>query len=266
MSPKVIELQKKQKEIEDFFYIETASNEVDGPVLRKWIVEAIVHFVNVGVDPTIINIFFEGLRFNDDGSRVTHGAYSKSHFGGYKRKFLLVKPENNPYTTPIEIALKVSRLLVDKYEDSEKIIPKSLLALFNDEKNLPIKLAFEGIESNYQSGNAKGMASSVVTAIDLLTAGIDELTDIKSLKIRLEKLHQSKELFEKYEINREIIWALNTARIVRNYEVEHLDLASSGEVIMREAVGTAHILVLFANSLFASSKIGFKWDSGAKWG
>jgi len=255
MNIKIEQLKKRQSEIEAFFE-KTKTKAVTGPVLRKWIVDSVIHFTEIGVSVNLIDLFIERCEFQEDkrGTK-SHGIFKPSFLnGGYILRDKGKTRDVSPFIIPIQVALGVSRMLVEKYEEEERIIPKSLIAEFDTEKHQPIKLALEGIETNYKTRDSRGIMGPLVTATELICKFIPELNNEKNISVCLRKLYGEKGLYEKYRINREVLWALNNARIVRNEEIIHAKPEYEGNVPMHEAVGYAHLLVLFIDSIFASNK------------
>ena len=182
-----------------------------------------------------------------------HGVFK---FSVWRQGYLLIDHgtslDVSPFTTPVLVALSVSRSIVDRLEDEERLVSNTLIKLFESEKHQPIKLALESVETNYQTRDACGMMSSLITATELICKLIPELENERKISKCLKQLFDDEKLLEKYKINQEIVWALNNARIIRNEEIVHLKQGHTGTVSMYEAVGYAHLLLLFTNSLLAS--------------
>lgn len=258
MDIKLKQLKEKQEEIEAFWESAKAqrTKAIAGVSLRKWVVDSVVHFMEVGVDINIIDLFIKRCEFQkDDKGNGSHGIFQ---FRILKRGYILrshgESGDGSPFIIPVEVALRTSRMLIDRYEEEERIIPGSLIGLFNNEKYQSIKLSLESIESNYQTKDPCGMLSSLITATELICKLIPELERERNVGSCLKKIYKT-ELSEKYNINKEIVWALNNARIIRNEEVAHIKAEHNGNVPMYEIVGYAHLLVLFVDSLFASGII-----------
>jgi hypothetical protein len=256
MSIKLEQLKKQQAKIEAFWErIKVKS--VDGTDLRKWVVDSVVHFTEVGVSTNLIDLFIKRCEFQEDiNGRTSHGIFKFNVFKfGYVLKNSGESRDTSPFIIPVQVALSVSRMLVDKYEEEERIVPRSLIRLFDTEKHQSIKLALEGIESNYQTKDPNGMLGPLVTAAELICRLAPEVEKEKNVSACLNKFYEEK-LYEKYHIKKEIIWGLNTARIIRNEEVVHTKPEYAGNNIsMYEAVGYAHLLVLFTDSLLASGNV-----------
>lgn len=256
MSAKLEELKKKQSEIETFF--EGAKiKPVSGEKLRNWIVDSVTHFTDVGVNTQIISLFLESCEFGrDDNNRVSHGIFK---FRLLKRGYVLDyegdSGEHNPYIIPVQIALRVSRLIVDKYEDEERIVPLSLINLFDTERNQHIKISLMSVNSNYQTKNSSGMIGPLITATEGICKMIPELQNEENVGKCLRRLHEEKSLLGKYNINRDVVWALNAARLIRNEKIVHPKSEHDGVVTLYEVVGYAHLLVLFTDSLLASGEV-----------
>jgi len=258
MNTKLEKLKTKQAEIETFF--EKAKTKVImGPELRKWIVDSVTHFAEIGINENLIDLFLNSCAYRKDkeGKR-SHGVFE---FRLLKKGYVLEdygrSKDISPFIVPIHVALSVSRMLVDKYEEEERIIPKSLTNIFQTEKHHSIKLALESIESNYQTKDPRGMMGPLVTATELICKLIPEIADEINVNACLRRLYEEKALRDKYRINKDVVWSLNSARIIRNEEVIHAKPEHEGNISIYEAVGYTHLLVLFADSLLASGQCTF---------
>ncbi len=75
----------------------------------------------------------------------------------------------------------------------------------------------------------------------------------KKIGFKINKLYEDKEIRYKYNLNKEVLWALNNARIIRNIDIH--PSRRLNDTTLHEAIGYCHILVLFISSLLASGKI-----------
>lgn len=262
MNTRLIQLNKTQNEIEDFF--ESIKNTFfTGRILRKEIVKAVVHFLDIKLDPTIVNLFISSTEFSrDKEGNANHGIFDFSVLGrGYTLKKIGINGDLNPKIVPLEIALKASRMMIDKFNEEERLISFSLMKSLTDDKFQILKSSLESIENKYQKKEWTGMMSPLVQATDQVLNLIpdDNLQKEKGLNEKLQKIFTTKELYIKYVAgNKDIIWALNNSRVIRN-TIEHKK-SEYGEVsLLRiEVIGYVHLLILLINTLFASGEIKFE--------
>lgn len=156
--------------------------------------------------------------------------------------------------TQIKVAFNVAKNIIDNYEYDERIIPKTIMNEFDNEKNQNMLITLKSIQNFYEKGDKKGLMTSLVTATDLLLKLIPEVAKFKINK-KLSTIYDDKVLQEKYALNKEVIWSLNNSRIIRNEDI-HNPLEENNTTLL-EAVGYAHMLVLLISSTMASGKL--KW-------
>jgi hypothetical protein len=265
----------REKNIELLKFIESSGSYKDDEV-GEWISECVVHFTELKIDSSIISHFLSSLAIEEKEVRIENdfgNVYAPGEMNDKKTR--LVK-KVGPFKTSglsgyfgfadnlylnrdglemvsIKVAFKVAEKIIDNYEEEERLIPKTLINIFNTEKMQSIFLSLESVESNFEDGNTKGILTSLVTATSLILDLIIEVKDIKEVGKKIKKIYEEKKIYSKYSMNRDVLWALNNSRIIRNYDIH--DPNEINNTPMHEAVSYAHILVLFINSLLSSGEI-----------
>lgn len=286
---KIQKWRKTHKKLLEFIESDTVRS---GDDIRGWIAESIVYFTEVGVTQNIVDYFLSrleyykekdgkkyfidsdvmvpglNLKFQQDDEdkyyyKVGIGPFTfDKNAGGYVVKDvinrLLVdsKQVDRTKMTPILVAFKVAENILDNYEESERIIPKILIDEFNREQTQGIYIAMQDIQSSYEKRNAKDILIPLITLTDLICSLIPEIQKLPpktGLGVKITKLYEDKDLRTKYSLDKEVLWALNNARIVRNCDIHKPETLN--ETTLYESVGYSHVLVLFISSLLASGKI-----------
>jgi hypothetical protein len=251
MSSKTIRLMETQEELENFL-ANAKNNTIPGDDIREWIIKGVSHLTEVGVGANIIDLFIDSSKFSEYPPSGflgfgSHGIFAAHSFYGYRLK-------GEPYVLPIRVALGTARMLIEKYEDEERLIPKTLIRIFRKENHQSIKTALESIQSNYETKNVPAMVTSLVSATELICNLIPELSLEKGLGFNLNRLYESKDLIQKYSLNREVLWSLNNARIIRN-DIVHLKENKGIKISFHEAVSYGHIFLIFINELLSKDLV-----------
>lgn len=284
MSNKILKIKKwKQTHKELLKFIEN-NNIVTDDQIRDWIAKCIVYFTEIGVQPNIIDYFLSKIEYHKEkaGKKlsylITPGIYNNedeedkykyetgigpftfsSASGGYivkdgvNRLELEPKQVDRTKMTPILVAFKVAENIIENYEEEERIIPKTLLKEFNTERTQGIHLSMKSIQNAYSKRNIENILAALITTTNLTCELIPELDQIRDLGPKLKKIYETKSIYDKYNINREIVWALNNSRIIRNYNIHNPK--KENHTTLYEAVGFCHLLVLFLTSMLSSGEI-----------
>ncbi len=241
---------------------------INGDDIRQWISECVVHFTELNVPPNIIQIFLERLEYRDierESSFIsdffepsgTHGPFVYHEGFGYKitaENRLTGKEGGKTKMTPIMVSFKVAENLILKYEDELRLIPLTLInVLTNYSETQSIGVSLSAVQSAYEVKDPKKMLVALISATDTILKLIPELSDGEDIFPKIRKAYETKDLYNKYSINREILWSLNNARIVRNIDMHAPNTDS--ETPIYEAVSYAHLLVLLTLSIFSSGNL-----------
>ncbi len=278
---KVQRWRKTHQELSDFL----ESDEVrTGDDIRTWIAQSIVHFTEVGVPQNIVDYFLSKLDYykekngkkfllasdmfyvhNRDDDDKYHYKTGIGPFifdenaGGYVVKDVVnrlidSKKVDRTKMTPIFVAFKVAKNIIDNYEEGERVIPKSLINEFNKEETQGIYTTMQDVQNSYEKRNAKDILVPLITLTELICNLVPEIQVLdKKLNAKINKLYEDRDIRDKYHLNKEVLWALNNARIIRNIDIHKPETLN--ETTLYEAVGYCHMLVLFISSLLASGKI-----------
>jgi hypothetical protein len=171
-------------------------------------------------------------------------------------RFIGSKQFDRTRMTPILVSFKVAENIINNYEEEERIIPKTLLKEFNTEKTQDIYVSLNSVQSSYEKRSSKNILTPVITTTELICKLIPELKNKPQIKDKLNKIYSEETILKKYNIDKEIVWALNNSRIIRNYDIHNPK--KDNHTTLYEAVGYCHLLVLFISSLLASGEIKLK--------
>lgn len=267
---------KTQKKLLGFI---EGKKKATGDEIRAWIADCIVHFTEIKMEQNIVAYFLSKLEYSEKevvkenfGSVTIPGPVPKDteisigpfvfdyeNGDGYIIKAshrLNIKTGGRTQMTPILVAFRVAENIISNYEESERLIPLTLINEFNTEKNQGIFIALKSVQNSYEKRNVENMLTPLITATDLVCDLVPEMSRLTNVSKKIKKFYETKSLHSKYNINKEILWALNNARIIRNFDIHNPQ--KENHTTLYEAVGYSHILVLFINSLLASGKIVLK--------
>jgi hypothetical protein len=275
MNPETQQLKDKLSKLKSFL---DKGNFTEKEII-SWASDCVAFFSVIGVSESVISSFLKTFenhlpkerKVEIDNKLDLDTNFAAYKFGKYERFFLgpfykdsifgnytnLFKGGSFIY---LDVALRTAEEIINSKEDTERLIAKSLVEVFDRVNTQTIKVSLESIESNYQSRDARGMISPLITTITEILNFMPEIQKLKSSNVgsRLKYLYEKKEVYEKYSLNPEVVWALNMSRIIRNEEVDHQKKQHLGNIPMYEAMGCAHLLILFINSVLASGQINLE--------
>ena len=274
---KVNKWRKKHKELFNFLDNKKAT----GEEIRTWISDCVAYFTEIKMQPNIITYFIERFDYYDkiveleNNEKILAPIYEGYHDNRKKTKHeigigpfpfdgdgYIIKDNNNRLSpkfankgqmTMISVAFKVAEKLIDDYEDEERIIPKYILNEFNTTKNQKIYISLKSIQESYEKRSSKNILAPIITTTELVCKLIPELDNQKELSKKINKLYSDKLIYEKYKIDKEVIWALNNSRIIRNCDIHYPQ--KENNTTMFEAVSYCHILILFITGIISSGEI-----------
>jgi hypothetical protein len=250
-----------------------------GNEIRDWVADCVVYFSEVNIQENIINNFinkldyYEVKKVEDKNNLQTDYIFNihkeekdnlisgigpfPSVENGYVITFnnnrLSPKYADKTQMTIIFIAFKVAERILDNYEEEETIVPNYILEEFNTEKTQDIYLSLKSIQTAYEKRSSKNIVTPIVTTTELVCKLIPELVNKRDISEKLNKIYSDEKILKKYMINKEIVWALNNSRIIRNYDIHYPK--KENHTTLYEAVGYCHLLILFISSLLASGEI-----------
>lgn len=255
----------KETQARLYGFLDTTSS-LGGADIREWISECVVHFTELNVPPNIIQFFLEKLDYRDiknDGGLIgfgpsgAHGPFVYHEGFGYEisqENRLTGKTGGQTKMTPILVAFKVAENLINRQEDSLRLVPQSLIVeldRYNETKTISVSLS--AILTSYAERDTKQILSALISTTDSLLRLIPELSDKNDLGPKIKKAYENREIYAKYSISRDVLWSLNNARIIRNIDTHNPN--RSNETPIFEAVSYAHLLVLLILSILSSGEI-----------
>ncbi len=258
-----LNLNRLKKTQEDLYNFLDRDDYIDGSEIRQWISESVVHFTELGVPQNIIQFFLEKLDYRDiqsDSRLITsqpsgsHGPFLYHEGFGYEisqENRLTGKEGGKTKMTPILVAFKVAENLLSKYEDTLRLVPMTLineLDKYNETKTISVSLS--AIQSSFNERDSKKMLSALISTTESLFKLIPEILDTEKIGPKIRKIYDDKNIYEKYSINREILWSLNNARIIRNIDIHNPN--KDNETTFYEAVSYAHIIIILTLSMLSS--------------
>ena len=285
MSIEIIQINKWNNTQQELLSFLKKTNYITGDDIREWISNCIVHFTEINVPQNIVAYFLTKMEYvtvrgkkRKEPTLVRPLGYY-NHLDEdfydeyYKERFIgpfgyiedegyIIKTDNrlsgqtggHVKMTPILVAFKVAQNLINIFEDQNRIIPKILiteLEKYNETKTTSFSL--ERIQNGFQIRDASMMLTSIITATDSVLKLIPELSKQEDLKPRIQTAHDRNDIYEKYLMNPQILWALNNSRIIRNHYIHQP--AKSDVTTMYEVTSCTHLLNLLISSMLASGNL-----------
>lgn len=279
MSIETIQMKKwneRQLKLRNFL---SKTEPVWGDEIREWIAESIVHFTEIGVPQNIVSYFLEKMEHvSIKGEKIPDSplvfvgvqpVLNKEEENSFIGPFQYIKNEGyqinseNRLTnksggkvkmTPVLVAFEVAQNLINTYKDSNSIVPNILITeLEKYTETKALSLSLKTIQTNFEKNNMNSMLTGVTTSTELTLNQISELTNCTKLKPKIQKAYDTKAIYIKYSINREVLWALNNSRIIRNHN-EH-GLSTSNNTTTYEAISYTHLLCLLISSILSSGNL-----------
>lgn len=238
----------------------------------EWASTCVALFSVIGVSESVIQAFLKSFENTVEKEKIEKHESSSDPLsmrvfiprhtvsrktGPFESNVLLFSFDKSKFLY-FEVAFAAALAILERKEELERLIPKSIINLFDNKSFQNLKNALQSIESNYQDKDSKGILSPIITSTELVLNFIPELNPKKNISQKLKYLYEEKTLINKYNLNKEVVWTLSVARIVRNDDLVHSKPEHEGNITMYETVAYCHLLVLFIDSLFTSGQINWK--------
>lgn len=231
-----------------------------GDEIGLWISDCVVHFSEVGVPSNIVQFFLERMEYREIKSEYE---YSKSYGPFIQTGYGYQIPEINRLLDdegchdkmmPLLTAFRVSENLISKRVDQARLVSIVLIDELKRYSNTKaIGYSLEAVQNSYEKSDIKSMLAASISATEGLLNLIPELEVKKKIGEKFLLAYSEKEIRDKYSMKSEVLWSLNNARIIRNYDTH--EPAVENETTIFECVSYIHILNLLVCSVLGSGEL-----------
>lgn len=232
--------------------------------LLAWIAASVAFLSEVGVNNEIINGFmrtFEFKRLGDLGEKPRIGPFvynydfdNKDGELGYKLEsnslfFGDNKPSRDIFY--IRVAFTAAKAKLNREQEEERITPRFLIdSLSQDSKYSHVVSSLELIEQAYKDKSPDGLVKNSTTLLDSILDLDGTLKAKEEVSKKLRVLMTDRGIREKFGVERELIFALNNSRLIRNLRSVHKDRPLKYDIPFIVAVSCAYlVVVLLENTL-----------------
>lgn len=264
----------KLKKLEDFATekIIIDSNQNDNYSERAiidWISECVNLFYAIGVDGIVIKHFLDYFSFNI--TEVETDTTNQVVFPGFQEKKKQIKNigpfrQNSNYFGVsntyhlsgsfyyAKIAFSSARNILKNNIDEKRIVPLWLIELLSEnDKTKHISSSLELMEEKYNKRNSEGLIIESNTILDNILNLDPLLKKSGNLKKKLDELIKDTKKMESLGINKELLEALNSGRIIRNKKIVHKEIPIRYNLPFIIATSFAYLVIFFIECLILNS-------------
>jgi len=240
--------------------------EFEGNEIVTWISQCVSFFSLLKVNEIIISGFIEPFKHVDKIKNSYGAGYlADTEIGPfvYDETNKKYKLENFSFswknfhkeTLPLSIAFVTAKKIIENYEDSEKLIPKSLINFFESKpKFTPIHSSLQLMEQNYEAKDSEDLAANSIALLGSIL-GLESTLIGKDLSKQISNIKCDKTLLDKFGVRSEVITALDNSRILRNYLTSHKSIPIEYNVPFAVSLGTAYLVIMFLQITMSTGEL-----------
>jgi len=264
----VEQFKKKLAELEKFgddLYRKYDESEIVG-----WIAECVRVFYEIGVDAVIIRHFLEYFSFEvsevEDPHQIRFSGMDKKYHkvnaigpfheqvGTYGWTDGYVLSRGFGYT---KIAFSVARNILKNKIEEKRIVPPWLAVEMSkkSEQMGHISSSLENMEARYKKLDAEGLVSEAITLLHSVLNFDVDLAQKSKLGSKLNFLIENKDKLKDFGVSKDLVQALNCARVIRNEKVEHKDIPLKYEIPFMIATSFAYLVIFFVECAILHGKV-----------
>ncbi len=264
---KLEDLKKQLQDLEKFINSGTIFTKDQ---LYNWLTRCVALFSYIGLNEVVIKLFLDSFKplsesspypslndmFNTDP--ISIGPFKKenkstpfyelpkSYFGDVKIEEMY----------PIKIAFESARYMLLQKEDEERLVSKSMIdVLSGNEKYLHVVSSLNDLQKAYENKDSEKLSSNAVTLLDSILNLNQELKAKKDVSQKLRTLLTNAPMRDMFGISKEIIFALDNARIIRNYKSIHKSLPLKYDIPFLVGTSFAYLVLLFLEIVISTEKV-----------
>lgn len=260
MPPDSLQISKIKETQDRLFGFIGKDGPFSGDEIGLWISDCVVHFSEIGVPGHIIQFFLERMEYRemrDDYERNnSYGPFMQTGFG-YQLPVVnrLLDDEGcHDKMMPLLTAFRVAENLISKHVDQSRLVSLVLISELKRYSNTKaIGYSLEAVQNSYEKRDTKSMLAASISATEGLLNLIPELDSKKKIGEKFLLANSEKQVRDKYSMKQELLWSLNNARIIRNYDTH--EPAAENETTIFECASYIHILNLLVCSVLSSGEL-----------
>ena len=246
---KTQDLKKELQKLKNFL----DKNSFSDSELIKWVSSSVAFFSKIKMNEPIVAAFLNTFNPEKDGQKKDISSYSH-RIGPFVRSFGEQKyvckhdyfgvDSVDAKMVYIAVAFQTAETIIQNLEESERLVPKSLLGFFKiDSKYSQIFSSLELMEQNFENKDADGLAKNSLTLLES-TLGLELALKGLDLSKQLKKLCANQVILDKFGIRKEIIYALDNSRLLRNQLGAHKDIPIEYDIPFAVALGIAYLVIM----------------------
>lgn len=259
MNIKIRNLGKRIKALEDFI---NEKAEFDENELLEWISKSTSLFLEIGVNNEIVRGFMKTFEFSptdrrgigrikpDIGPFTYRGENYRMDSGLFSWSSAM--PSQDIFY--VRVAFTAAKAILRREQDEERLVPKFMINLLSEENKYPhIVSSLELIEQSYSSRDKDGLVKNSLTLLDTIL-NLENTIKEKSLSKKLVILINDRLIREKFGVDKELIFALDRSRLIRNHKSVHKNKPIEYDIPFLVAVGCAYLIIMLLEYTIATGE------------
>jgi len=263
---KLIDLKKQLVDLEKFINSGTIFTKDQ---LYNWLTRCVALFSYIGLNEVIIKLFLDSFKplsksstysLDDifDRDPISIGPFKKqnestpfyelpkSYFGDIKIEEMY----------PIKIAFESATYMLEQKADEERLVSKSIVNILSEnEKYLHVVSSLNALQKAYENKDSEKLSSSAITLLDSILNLEPTLKAKKEISQKLRFLNTNSLTREKFGISKEVIYALDNSRIIRNYKSIHKSLPLKYDIPFLVGTSYAYLVLFFLEVVLSTGKL-----------
>lgn len=256
------ELKNELNELQDFLQGKTFS----ASEIIRWVSSCVAFFSSINMNESIISGFMGTFANKAQEIKNNAALFEPSRLGPFTKNrgnscFIL---DRRDLFSPdrifsdmvyIQIAFTTAENILNSLEDSERLVPKSLIKSFSEKPEYSqIFSSLELLQQNFEARDSVGLASNGIALLGSLL-NLEPSIKGKDLSAQLRKLQSDHKLRIKFGVRKEIICALDNSRILRNYLATHKAVPIEYDIPFSVSLGGAYLVIMFLQITMATGEV-----------
>ena len=230
----------------------------------EWICNCVSLFTLLKVNGNIISGFIKTFK-HVEIMRSAYGYIKDTEIGPFhrlehKEKYLFGDDGlswRNPQkeTLYITLAFSTAENIIKNREDTERLIPKSLVTFFKEKPEYSqIYSSLQTMEQNFENRDAEGLAANSISLLGSIF-NLEKSLASKDLSKQISNIKADKKLLEKFGVRSEVLTALDNSRILRNHLTSHKTIPIEYDVPFAVSLGTAYLVIMFLQITMSTGEL-----------
>jgi len=249
-----IEIKQLEKELEalEGFLDEDVHFEDE---IIHWVSSCAEFFLRVGLNDIVISAFINFYLLKKEKRNTGILSYQVKKMGNFEVGELSYAYEKIEESYMAKVAFTIARGILKQKEEEERLVPIWIIRqLSNENIYQNIVSSLELIEENYQDKNADGLLKNSITLLENILDLDTELSGEK-LNKKIKELIKNDEKKELFGIGKEIVFALDNSRLVRNIKGVHKTRPMKYDIPFLIAVSNAYLVILMLEMALSCGEV-----------